>query len=240
MQGGDVTVLDPRTLLVGVGNLTAEAAARALAQRLKMNVLAVRLPARFASDGRGLWTGLNSLFLHLDSIFTLVDSEWALVLPYFFEARHAGADPLTWMLSGLSKVPGPNREVLEWLATCLREVGWLSLYKAGSGEVDRSVEGMKLVDYLRARGYRIAEVGGPRGDEPDAKWIVERVLREAYFQAANVLAIAPGRVIAHEDNQHTNAALRASGVAVETFPAHELVRGHGGPHCMSMPLERAP
>ena len=48
----------------------------------------------------------------------------------------------------------------------------------------------------------------------------------------------PGRVIAYAGNPATRAALEADGIAVETFPARELWAWHGGPHCLTQPLER--
>ena len=57
-------------------------------------------------------------------------------------------------------------------------------------------------------------------------------------QVANVVAVAPGRVAAYEGAPRTHAAPRAAGVKVDTFPARELWTGNGGPHCLTLPLER--
>ncbi len=64
--------------------------------------------------------------------------------------------------------------------------------------------------------------------------------REQWNDAANLLAIRPGTVVAYEQNQLTNRALRKAGIEVLTFSASELSRGRGGSHCMSCPLEREP
>ena len=81
-------------------------------------------------------------------------------------------------------------------------------------------------------------VGGPPAAETDLAHFFSVVMAEHQKQAANVVATAPGRVVAYEGSPHTHAALRAAGVMVETFPARELWPGNGGPHCLTLPLER--
>ncbi len=64
--------------------------------------------------------------------------------------------------------------------------------------------------------------------------------REQGSDGTNTLAIAPGRVVAYDRNIHTNQALRAYGIGVIEIEGSELVRGLGGPRCMTMPLRRNP
>ncbi len=63
-------------------------------------------------------------------------------------------------------------------------------------------------------------------------------IREQWNDAANTLAIAPGKVIVYDRNHVTNKMLRQAGVEVLEIESSELSRGRGGPRCMSMPLER--
>jgi arginine deiminase len=63
--------------------------------------------------------------------------------------------------------------------------------------------------------------------------------REQRTDATNALAIAPRVVVAYERNERTLAALEEHGVTCLAIDDSELVRGLGGPRCMTMPLRRS-
>ncbi len=245
LQGGDVIVADEHTLFVGVGNLTDAAAAPCLAQRLRMDVLAVQLPGGTGFLGRGVHgrgNGLRLKFLHLDTILNLLAPGLVLTLPYFLEAEFSGVDPLTRLLKGLASEPGVDSEYMHRLSASLATVGLVQRFRAKTGERDPTVKDVKILDYLQSVGYKSFPIAGeapPEGPEA-VKHVVEHLLPEVRFQAGNIVAVEPRKVLAVDQNRLTLETLRRGGITTETFPGSELVRWHGGAHCLTLPLERDP
>ncbi len=238
IEGGDVQVVDERTLMVGVGNRSDPRVAPLLARRLDMDVVAVGMRKGDVLKG---WTPadrLRAMLLHLDTVFTHVGDRVALALPWFLEAEHTGKDPLTAFVRGLgTRAQFSDADVTAAVAY-LSDFGRVRVYRAGSGDEDTSVRDVKLVDYVRRQGYEVVHVGGAPPSAPDLEYLVEVVLREHALQAANVVATAPRQVIAYAGATRTHAALQAAGVAVSAFEGRELWPWNGGPHCLTLPLER--
>ena len=63
--------------------------------------------------------------------------------------------------------------------------------------------------------------------------------REQWNDGTNTLSVAPGVVLGYRRNTVSNRLLEDHGIQVLSIPGSELVRGRGGPRCMSMPLDRA-
>ncbi|MCF7954023.1 MAG: arginine deiminase [Spirochaetales bacterium] len=64
--------------------------------------------------------------------------------------------------------------------------------------------------------------------------------REQWNDSTNTLAVAPGTVVTYRRNMVSNDTLSQHGIQVLPIEGSELVRGRGGPRCMSMPLRRSP
>ncbi len=77
VEGGDVLVIDERTVLVGSGERTAPAAAEALARRLFAEDAVDRLIVAHFPAERSI--------MHLDTIFTMVDVDAVNVFPHVLE-----------------------------------------------------------------------------------------------------------------------------------------------------------
>ncbi|MBI5972975.1 arginine deiminase [Staphylococcus caledonicus] len=62
--------------------------------------------------------------------------------------------------------------------------------------------------------------------------------REQWNDGSNTLCIRPGVVVTYDRNYVSNQLLRDKGIKVIEIAGSELVRGRGGPRCMSQPLFR--
>lgn len=240
LDGGDLIVYDENTLLLGVDNRSDRGAAPLLAQTLGMDVYAVSMPPW---DQR---SGISRQLLHLDSTFNIVAEKTALVVPYFMEKEYNDSNPMVPILLGIKRqietweehtdyeVGDP--EAIQATVDVIPKVGWLTHYAADTGEATEL--GTKLVDWMREQGFTIVYVGGPRGELPLEKYVLERAMLELRWQGANVVQLRPGKIIAYAHNTHTNQALRDAGIEVITFPGDSLSMREGGPHCLLMPLVR--
>ena len=110
----------------------------------------------------------------------------------------------------------------------------LSLKPGENGEiVIEEKDSTKLADVLaEALGIESVTLIPCAGGE------IVGAAREQWNDGSNTLTIAPGVVVVYDRNVITNQLLEDAGLQLIKVKGGELVRGRGGPRCMSMPLVR--
>lgn len=191
IEGGDVIVLNEEAVLVGAS------------ERTRMETIEI-LATRIFGEGRiqrfyALPIPTERTFMHLDTVFTIVD-----------------------------------RGVVVWFPGVMENLKYIHLCTPdGNGGVKRHTEERNLTQILSDEfgcDVTIIRTGG--GDEHYAS-------REQRTDGTNILALAPRVACTYERNARTIIAMEKAGVEVVKVVGSELVRGLGGPRCMTMPLRRS-
>lgn len=191
IEGGDELVLSKDVLAVGISQRTDSRSIEKVAKRL--------FEAGAFKEVLAFLIGENRKFMHLDTVFTMVDYDKFTIHPEI----EAG-------LRVLSLKPGENGEVV--------------IEEKDSNRLDEVLAealGLDSVTLIPCAGGEIVAAA-----------------REQWNDGSNTLTIAPGVVVVYDRNVTTNQLLEDHGLQLIKVKGSELVRGRGGPRCMSMPLVR--
>lgn len=191
IEGGDELVLSKDVLAIGISQRTDSRAIEKLARRV--------FEAGAFKEVLGFDIGEHRKFMHLDTVFTMVDYDKFTIHP----------------------------EIEAGLRV-------MSIKPDGKGDIVIEEKESHNLDEVLAEALGLEEVtlipcGG--GDLVDSA-------REQWNDGSNTLTIAPGVVVVYDRNPITNELLKEHGLKLIELPGSELVRGRGGPRCMTMPLIR--
>ncbi len=96
-------------------------------------------------------------------------------------------------------------------------VGTASIFEDG-----RLSKRLKFLQFLKTSGMRLVKVTD----------------YERQRRATNVIAIGPRKVVGYGGNARVKRELSQNGVDLIEIEEAELIRGFGGPRCMTMPILR--
>lgn len=246
IEGGDVMMISPRHLVVGLSARTTQNAIDQLIDELFTRNVVDKVSVVNIPDERA--------YMHIDTIFTMVRRDlWVMYAPFSKQAINKDSEYFDFR-----RVLNPDKQTPE------EKVNAMSFSRVPNG--NEFTVSSKKFDYLEDLlldismndfGCKSAEV------MPNAGGKFPHTEREQWTDACNFLAIQEGVIIGYDRNVETTKSFEekgftvyraeefntkmeggasidelASGDTLILLPSSELSRARGGTHCMSMPLLR--
>lgn len=238
LEGGDVMMVSPNHLLIGISERTTVEAARQVidklfAKNIVKKISLIKIPAK--RD-----------YMHIDTIFTQIKRN-------------------VWVLLGSlarTKETAENEKVWDELGQRVshEDIVIKQFYKEGDKVLSRNFDNLEeLLKYISEIDLKCTEpvnfIYSGNNEFPFGA-------REQWTDSCNLLVLKEGVALGYDRNDKTSEAFREYGfktvhavelvhqleagkVKVEDIndtiillPSSELSRARGGSHCMSMPLQR--
>ncbi|MFK7969192.1 MAG: arginine deiminase family protein [Bacteroidia bacterium] len=263
LEGGNILVLSEDTLAIGVGkdhflynNRTNRKAFYLLVQKLLEADKSKKIKRVYMVNVPDLRS-----FIHLDTVFNQFAPQSAIAMPYVFgypkpALNMSPKDVLQkfvrWLRQDMGKLQTdlsriPSEEHFEYAGKC--EV-YDRDYIEQKGEVVPLPQAAKyFFDQLIEDGLldlnKVVWIGGSPDNFVNEFDHLKVALFEQANMAGNIFTTGPNRAVAYHRNPTTLEALRNKMAEADSensflseMTSNELRTDNGGPHCLTMPLER--
>lgn len=263
MEGGNILVLSEDTLAIGIGrssflynnrttrmafNLMVKSLFEADEEKKIRRVYFVNVP-----DLRG--------FIHLDTVFNQFAPQAAIAMPYIFghprpSNQTSAKDVLQGFVRWLRNNMGNHQSDLSKIPTeaHFEHAGKCEVFDRDyidkQGEITPLPQKAKyFFDQLIEDGLldlnKVVWVGGHPDNFVNPYDHLKVALFEQHNMAGNVFTTGPNRIVAYHRNTTTLEALQKhfdkhdpENSKLVAMSSNEMRTDNGGPHCLTMPLER--